>query len=142
MDISKSSNFERYAYDLVERDGVKLRSLWEKLEGEGMLDLSGTEYVRRVAETGLVSGTSTHADRVATIRRAWKDYGVMIDPHTAEILSRKPYIRQPLRHEPSLILTLQHRIRNNRRPHLLSRRSSRQIRRDLTRRTGRTPRRR
>jgi len=84
MDISKSSNFERYAYDLVGRDGVKLRGLWEKLEREGMLDLSGTEDFRRVAETGFVSGTSTHADRVATIRRVWKDYGVMIDPHTAD----------------------------------------------------------
>lgn len=84
MDISKSSNFERYAYDLVGRDGAKLRGLWEKLEGDGTLDLSGTEYVLRVAETGLVSGTSTHADRVATIRRVWKDYGVMIDPHTAD----------------------------------------------------------
>jgi len=27
-----------------------------------------------------VSGSSTHADRVATIRRVWKDHGVMIDP--------------------------------------------------------------
>jgi len=84
MDISKSSNFERYAYDLVGRDGVKLRALWEEFDREGMLDLSGTEYFRRVADTGFVSGSSTHADRLATIRRVWKDYGVMIDPHTAD----------------------------------------------------------
>jgi threonine synthase len=84
MDISKSSNFERYAYDLVGRDGAKLRALWEKLEREGTLDLSGTDYFRRVADTGFVSGSSTHADRLATIRRVWKDYGVMIDPHTAD----------------------------------------------------------
>jgi threonine synthase len=84
MDISKSSNFERYAYDLVGRDGAKLRALWEGLDREGTLDLSGTEYFRGVADTGLVSGSSTHADRVATIRRVWKDYGVMVDPHTAD----------------------------------------------------------
>ncbi len=84
MDISKSSNFERYAYDLVGRDGVKLRALWEEFDREGMLDLSGTEYFRRVADTGFVSGSSTHADRLATIRRVWKDYGVMVDPHTAD----------------------------------------------------------
>ncbi len=84
MDISKSSNFERYAYDLVGRDDAKLRGLWEKLEREGLLDLAGTEYLGRVAETGFVSGSSTHADRLATIRRVWKDYGVMIDPHTAD----------------------------------------------------------
>ncbi len=84
MDISKSSNFERYAYDLVGRDGAKLRGLWENLGREGVLDLAGTDYFRRVADTGFVSGSSTHADRLATIRRVWKDYGVMIDPHTAD----------------------------------------------------------
>jgi threonine synthase len=84
MDISKSSNFERYAFDLVGCDGAKLRDLWEEFEREGVLDLSGTEYFRRVADTGFVSGSSTHADRLATIRRVWKDYGVMIDPHTAD----------------------------------------------------------
>jgi len=84
MDISKSSNFERYAYDLVGRDGAKLRALWEGLDREGTLDLSGTEYFRRVADTGFVSGSSTHADRLATIRRIWKDYGVMVDPHSAD----------------------------------------------------------
>lgn len=84
MDISKSSNFERYVFDLLGRDGAKLRDLWGKLEREGVLDLSGTEYFRRVAETGFASGTSTHSDRIATIRRVLKDYGVMIDPHTAD----------------------------------------------------------
>jgi len=84
MDISKSSNFERYAYDLVGGDAQALRELWQMLEREGSFDLSGTAYFRQVAETGFVSGSSTHADRLATIRRVWKDYGVMIDPHTAD----------------------------------------------------------
>jgi threonine synthase len=84
MDISKSSNFERYAYDLVGRDAAVLRELWTKMERGGTLDLSGTPYFRQVAETGFVSGSSTHADRLATIRRVWKDFGVMVDPHTAD----------------------------------------------------------
>jgi len=84
MDISKSSNFERYAYDLVGRDAKVLKGLWEKLEREGLLDLSGTVYFRQVAETGFVSGSSTHADRIATIRSVWKEHGVMVDPHTAD----------------------------------------------------------
>jgi len=84
MDISKSSNFERYAYDLVGRDAGVLRDLWNKMERSGTLDLSGTSYFRQVAETGFVSGSSTHADRLTTIRRVWKDYKVMIDPHTAD----------------------------------------------------------
>jgi len=84
MDISKSSNFERYAYDLVGRDPFRLRSLWTELDANGVFALGGTEIFRRVADTGFVSGSSAHADRIATIRRVWKDYGVMIDPHTAD----------------------------------------------------------
>src|SRR5262249_22699596 len=84
MDISKSSNFERYAYDLVGRDAKLLRALWGRLEREGTLDLSGTVYFRQVAETGFVSGSSSHADRLATIRRIWKDHEGDIDPPTAD----------------------------------------------------------
>jgi len=84
MDISNASNFERYAYDLVGRDGTKLAELWRRLDTTGVFDLAGTEHFRRVAETGFVSGSSTHADRLATIRRIWRDYGVMIDTHTAD----------------------------------------------------------
>ena len=84
MDISKSSNFERYAYDLVGRDASVLKGLWDKLEREGSIDLSGSVYFRQVSETGFVSGSSTHADRIATIRGMWKDYGIMVDPHTAD----------------------------------------------------------
>jgi threonine synthase len=84
MDISKSSNFERYAYDLGGQDPFRLKSLWTELDANGVFALAGTEIFRHVADTGFVSGSSTHADRLATIRRVWKDYGVMIDPHTAD----------------------------------------------------------
>src|SRR2546427_1442440 len=69
MDISKASNFERYAYDLVGRDAFRLKSLWTELDANGVFALAGTEIFRRVADTGFVSGSSTHADRLATIRR-------------------------------------------------------------------------
>jgi len=84
MDISKSSNFERYVCDLVQRDYAKVKSLWERLEREGAFDLAGTDDFARVAETGFVSGSSSHADRLATIRRVYEKYGQMIDPHTAD----------------------------------------------------------
>ena len=84
MDISKASNFERYVYDLVGRDPGVVRELWRRLDAEGEFDLSATPYYRRVAETGFVSGTSEHADRLATIRSVHRKYGVTIDPHTAD----------------------------------------------------------
>ena len=75
MDISKASNFERYVFDLLERDGAKVKRYFASAEG---FDLS------LVPRPGFVSGKSTHADRLATIRAIHSKYGVTIDPHTAD----------------------------------------------------------
>ncbi len=84
MDISKASNFERFVYDIVGRDPATVRTLWHTLATEGGFDLSGTPYWDKVRAAGFVSGRSTHADRVATIRDVHERYGVTIDPHTAD----------------------------------------------------------
>jgi len=83
MDISKASNFERFVSDLVGRDAGLVASLWRRLDATGEFDLAGTPHFARVADFGFVSGRSTHADRVATIREMDRRYGVVIDPHTA-----------------------------------------------------------
>jgi threonine synthase len=84
MDISKASNFERFVYDLVGADPRVLAALWEKVESQGGFDLAGTEYGARLPKFAFVSGCSTHANRLATIRRTYDKYGIMIDPHTAD----------------------------------------------------------
>jgi len=84
MDISKASNFERYAFDLVDREPGRVRDLWRRLDADGEFDLSHSPFWPRVAQSGFVSGSSTHADRVATIRNVFERYRVMIDPHTAD----------------------------------------------------------
>jgi threonine synthase len=76
MDISKASNFERYAFELVGRDSGRVVALWEKLARDGEFELPGA--------AGFASGRSTHADRLATIRLVRRQYGVVIDPHTAD----------------------------------------------------------
>ena len=76
MDISRASNFERYAFDLVGRDGARVRALWAALDESGEFRLP--------PGPGFASGLSTHADRVATIRSVHAKYGVTIDPHTAD----------------------------------------------------------
>jgi len=84
MDITKASNFERFVYDLVGRDAKVLKGLWQQLEKDGYFDLSKTPYFACVQEFGVASGTSNHANRIATIRRVHQQYGVVIDPHTAD----------------------------------------------------------
>jgi threonine synthase len=84
MDISKASNFERYVFDVVGRDPAIVRELWARLDREGGFDLSATPHWARVAASGFVSGTSTHADRVATIRETHARSKVVLDPHTAD----------------------------------------------------------
>ncbi|MFC3457687.1 threonine synthase [Massilia haematophila] len=89
MDISKASNFERFVYDLVGRDSERTHALFRKVETHGGFDLSGApgsdgDEFARVGEYGFVSGKSTHADRLETIRMAYDDYGIVIDTHTAD----------------------------------------------------------
>jgi threonine synthase len=84
MDISKASNFERFVFDLVERDSAMVARLWREVEDAGGFNLGETPYWRDIAQYGFVSGRSTHADRIATIRRVEKAYGVIVDPHTAD----------------------------------------------------------
>ena len=93
MDISRASNFERYVFDLVGRDGAKVRELWAKLDEQGEFDLSALSD--RIAASGFVSGMSTHADRIATIRGVAGRYRVTIDPHTADGIAVSGRYREP-----------------------------------------------
>jgi threonine synthase len=79
MDISKASNFERFVFDLLDRDGARVKQLFT----QPAFALTAQEHAR-IAEFGFVSGRSTHADRVATIRDTWQRSQTMIDPHTAD----------------------------------------------------------
>jgi len=84
MDISKASNFERFVFDLTGRDAQRTRELFgQQIERKGSFSLSGEESAR-LAGFGIVSGVSTHHDRLATIAHTWKGCGVMVDPHTAD----------------------------------------------------------
>jgi threonine synthase len=86
MDISKASNFERFVFDLLGRDAAQTKALFgEALGREGRFDLSGNAHFAQAASRyGFVSGKSTHADRLATIRDTWERFGQMIDTHTAD----------------------------------------------------------
>jgi threonine synthase len=102
MDISKASNFERFVFDLVGRDPQVVAALWRQVDAGGAFDLSHTEHHARLPQFGFVSGRSTHADRLATIRKVWAEYGVMVDTHTADGL--KVALENRGRHAPLVVL--------------------------------------
>ncbi|MCE4535947.1 threonine synthase [Pelomonas sp. P7] len=79
MDISKASNFERFVFDLLGRDGARVKQHFTVPQFE----VAAGEHAG-IAGFGFTSGRSTHADRVATIRRCHAEHGVVIDPHTAD----------------------------------------------------------
>lgn len=95
MDISKASNFERFIFDVVGRDGDTLRELWRVVEQGGGLDLAESALFNRVRDFGFVSGSSTHADRLATIRDVYARYGQMVDTHTADGIKVGLEYREP-----------------------------------------------
>jgi threonine synthase len=84
MDISKASNFERFVFDLVQRDADQVRDLWGQLEARGEFDLTRAGGWQGAAACGFASGRSTHADRLATIRSVFQASGRILDPHTAD----------------------------------------------------------
>ena len=95
MDISKASNFERFVWDLVDRDGARVAALWREVDERGAFDLASTGEFARIADFGFVSGSSSHALRISTIREVERRYGEVVDPHTADGLAVAQAWREP-----------------------------------------------
>ena len=84
MDISKASNVERFVFDLVGRDAARTQELFKtELDRRGTFTITAAEFAR-IAGYGFVSGSSTHADRLATIRNTHERFGTVVDTHTAD----------------------------------------------------------
>jgi len=84
MDISKASNFERYMFDMIGRDAALLRELWWEVDTRGQFHIGGTPIWPLIQASGMVSGSSTHSDRLRTIAMVHERYGLIVDPHTAD----------------------------------------------------------
>jgi len=86
MDISKASNFERFVFDLLGRDGARTKALFgNAIPKLGYFQLGADPLFAQAAKRfGFASGKSTHAERLETIRDTWTRHGLVIDPHTAD----------------------------------------------------------
>ncbi|MES2225675.1 MAG: threonine synthase [Patescibacteria group bacterium] len=88
MDISKASNYERFAFDLLGRDAAKLREYMHIFETTGSVDLK--EFGVSVSDLcgqGFESGVSTHTDRLGSIRSVYEKANIVIDTHTADAVT-------------------------------------------------------
>ena len=87
MDISKASNFERFVFDLLGHDpgaGERTRELFgAQIAAHGGFTLRPEEFAG-IPRFGFVSGSSSHADRLATIRDTHRRFRLLIDTHTAD----------------------------------------------------------
>jgi len=84
MDISKASNFERFVFDLLGRDAARTQDLFgQQVERQGAFSLTAEEFAR-IGSHGFASGSSSHANRLETIRDTHRRFGLMIDTHTAD----------------------------------------------------------
>jgi len=97
MDISKASNFERFVFDLLGCDAGTVKRLFgEELATKGRFDLSAHPvFALARARFGFLSGKSTHADRLTTIRDTHQRFGVTIDTHTADGLKVARHFVRP-----------------------------------------------
>ena len=104
MDISKASNFERFVFDLLQRDATRVKSLFhDQLNTTGQFDLGQDPlFAKAKTQFGFLSGKSTHADRLKTIQEVFSANKIMIDTHTADGLKVAVPLAQA--HVPMLVL--------------------------------------
>jgi len=84
MDISRASNFERFIFDVLERDAAQTKDLFGVQVKAGGFELDDDVMAHIRDHYGFLSGRSTHADRISTIRDTHANQSTLIDPHTAD----------------------------------------------------------
>lgn len=86
MDITRASNFERIVYEATGRKPKIVAEMWRRLRTEGRIDFKN-DYPKvwaKLKHLGLCTQSNDHAGRMALIKKAKEDWGVIMDPHTAD----------------------------------------------------------
>jgi len=81
MDIQVSSNFERFLFDLFDRDGSMLARAMESFRATGAMTVSPAQLVR--ARAAFDAGRLDDGDTLRAIADAERETGELLDPHTA-----------------------------------------------------------
>ena len=91
MDISRAASFERFLFEVLDRNGARIRELMAELETKGSFALTNEEYMK-VRRSGIAGGTSNPANRLEIIESLNIEYATTIDPHTADCLYTGVYL--------------------------------------------------
>ena len=81
MDIQISSNFERYLFDLLGRDGDAVRDVMERFAETGAFTLSEVQMEK--ARVQFRAFRADDAETSAVIKDVYERTGYMLDPHSA-----------------------------------------------------------
>lgn len=88
MDICQPRNYERLVYELLEGDGQAVRRYMRQFAETGKVALTAFGLKpSAIKEMGFDSYSSTHAERLDTIRWVYSSSGTVIDPHTADAVT-------------------------------------------------------
>jgi len=82
MDIQVASNFERFVWWRLDRDGSAVRDFMAAFEAEGEARLEPNED-GSAGSCRIASGRADRAETFATIERWYRRVGRVLDPHTA-----------------------------------------------------------
>ncbi len=81
MDIQISSNFERYLFDLLDRDADRLKALMTEFKASGDIAVSKAHLDR--ARTDFEAARANDTQTLDLIKECYDATGYILDPHTA-----------------------------------------------------------
>ncbi len=105
MDIEVSSNFERFLFELLDRDGEAVTDLMQQLALDGEFKVEH-EVLQRAQETFGAHRVSDEETRKA-IARHYTETGTIVDPHTAVALAAAKKINRDFDH-PLVVISTAH----------------------------------
>jgi len=81
MDILISSNFERFIFEITDRDEEKVSKLFSNLATDGIFEVD-SETLEKCRQN-MIAGWAQESSVLESIDRVYKDLGYVLDPHTA-----------------------------------------------------------
>ncbi|HYH35947.1 MAG TPA: hypothetical protein VD706_00420 [Candidatus Saccharimonadales bacterium] len=111
MDITTASNYERLVYEFFEGDAKQTRQYMEEFGRTGKVSLEDYGLDKSVfSRFGISSGSSTHADRIESIREIYRSSGKVIGPHAADSITIA--LRRDNLERPTLCVATDHPVKS------------------------------